>query len=219
MILLDTHVVLWQELDDSRLGPQTRRTIEDAMQEGMVTVSAITFWEVGMRVQKGQLDLGLDLHAWRRNLLEEGLLELAIDGEIAVRAGLLSNMHGDPADRIIVATALNGHQLVTADRRILDWPGHLDQAGRHGVRRERPRGHSLQLIDGKRRLFSGVVRARDHSIEGAEHNICLEDYRRFSSEAAPSVVFQAGGDSPADMSGVDRLAGPAVTTLESLPLR
>ena len=127
MILLDTHVVLWQELDDSRLGPQTRRTIEDAMQEGMVTVSAITFWEVGMRVQKGQLDLGLDLHAWRRNLLEEGLLELAIDGEIAVRAGLLSNMHGDPADRIIVATALNGHQLVTADRRILDWPGHLSR--------------------------------------------------------------------------------------------
>ena len=57
MILLDTHVVLWQELDDQRLGPQTRRTIEDAMQESMVAVSAITFWEVGMRVQKGQLDL------------------------------------------------------------------------------------------------------------------------------------------------------------------
>ncbi len=91
----------------------------------MVAVSAITFWEVGMRVQKGQLDLGFDLHTWRRNLLEEGLFELAVDGDVAVRAGLLSNMHGDPADRIIVATALEGHQLVTADRRILDWPGHL----------------------------------------------------------------------------------------------
>ncbi|MYB48232.1 MAG: type II toxin-antitoxin system VapC family toxin [Dehalococcoidia bacterium] len=127
MILLDTHVVLWQELDDRRLGPQTRRIIEDALQESMVAVSAITFWEVGMRVQKGQLDLGLDLHAWRRNLLEEGLVELVVDGDIAVTAGLLSNMHGDPADRIIVATALNGHQLVTADRRILDWPGNLSR--------------------------------------------------------------------------------------------
>ena len=127
MILLDTHVVLWQELDDRRLGPQARRTIEDALQESMAAVSAITFWEVGMRVQKGQLDLGLDLYAWRRNLLEEGLVELAVDGDIAVRAGLLSNMHGDPADRIIVATALDGHQLVTADRRILDWSGHLSR--------------------------------------------------------------------------------------------
>ena len=127
MILLDTHVVLWQEDDDPRLGPETRRELAYALLEGNLAVSAITFWEVGMRVQKGQLDLGLDLHAWRRNLLEEGLLELAVDGDIAVTAGLLSNIHGDPADRIIVATALNGHQLVTADRRILDWPGNLSR--------------------------------------------------------------------------------------------
>ena len=127
MILLDTHVVLWQELDDARLGPQTRRTIEDALHESMAAVSAITFWEVGMRVQKGQLHLGFDLHAWRRNLLDYGLVELPVDGEIAVRAGLLSNIHGDPADRMIVATALDGHRLVTADRRILDWSGHLSR--------------------------------------------------------------------------------------------
>ena len=127
MILLDTHVVLWQELDDRRLGPQTHRIIESALQESMAAVSAITFWEVGMRVQKGQLHLGFDLHAWRRNLLDDGLVELPVDGEIAVRAGLLSNMHGDPADRMIVATALEGHRLVTADRRILDWTGHLSR--------------------------------------------------------------------------------------------
>ena len=127
MILLDTHVVLWQELDDRRLGPRTRRTIEGSLQQSMVAVSAITFWEVGMRVQKGQLHLDFDLDAWRRNLLDSGLVELAVDGDIAVRAGLLSNMHGDPADRLIVATALEGHRLVTADRRILGWPGHLSR--------------------------------------------------------------------------------------------
>ncbi len=36
-------------------------------------------------------------------------------------------MHGDPADRLIVATALGGHQLLTADQRILNWPGPLSR--------------------------------------------------------------------------------------------
>ena len=80
-----------------------------------------------MRVQKGQVRLNRDLYAWRRDLLGDGLIEIPVQGDIAIRAGLLSNMHGDPADRIIVATALEGHQLVTADRRILDWPGHLSR--------------------------------------------------------------------------------------------
>lgn len=78
-----------------------------------------------MRVQKGRLDLLFDLGVWRRDLLDRGLIEIPIDGGIAARAGLLPDMHGDPADRIIVATALEGHQLVTADGKILRWPGPL----------------------------------------------------------------------------------------------
>ena len=78
-----------------------------------------------MRVQKARLRLTLDLEMWRTDLLERGLVEIPVDGAIAVRAGLLDDMHGDPADRLIVATSLAGHQLVTADRRILDWPGNL----------------------------------------------------------------------------------------------
>ncbi len=79
-----------------------------------------------MQVRTGRLDLRLDVDAWRQDLLDQGLVEIPVDGRIAVRAGLLPNMHGDPADRLIVATALvGGHQLVTADRRILEWPGPL----------------------------------------------------------------------------------------------
>ena len=125
MILLDTHVLIWQEQGDVRLGRQTRRVIERALQEDRAAVSAISFWEVGMRVQKGRLDLLFDLGAWRRDLLDRGLIEIPVDGGIAARAGLLPDMHGDPADRIIVATALEGHQLVTADVKILRWPGPL----------------------------------------------------------------------------------------------
>jgi PIN domain nuclease of toxin-antitoxin system len=52
-------------------------------------------------------------------------VEIPVDGEIGIRATGLADFHGDPADRLIVATALGGHQLVTADERILDWPGAL----------------------------------------------------------------------------------------------
>ena len=126
MILLDTHVLLWQERGDRRLGLQARRTLERALQAGDAATSAISFWEIGMLIQKGRLDFRLDLDAWHQDLLDQGLVEIAVDGRTAAHAGLLPNMHGDPADRLIVTTALvGGHQLVTADRRILAWPGPL----------------------------------------------------------------------------------------------
>ena len=107
------------------MGTQTRRLIERSRLVRDVAISAISFWEVSMRVQKARLELRLDPKQWRQDLLEQGLIELPVDGATAVRAGLLDDMHGDPADRLIVAIALAGHQLVTADRRILDWPGNL----------------------------------------------------------------------------------------------
>ena len=78
-----------------------------------------------MRMEKGRIQLPTDLDSWRRDLLRYGLVEIPVSGEIAMRAGLLPDMHGDPCDRLIVATALEGHELVTADARILAWPGPL----------------------------------------------------------------------------------------------
>ena len=80
-----------------------------------------------MLTRKGRLGLGIDLTAMRRVFRDMGLVEIPVNGRIAVRAGLLRDLHGDPADRIIVATALAGHRLVTADRRILDWNGSLNR--------------------------------------------------------------------------------------------
>lgn len=80
-----------------------------------------------MRVQKGHMDLRVDLDIWRRDMLREGLIEIPVDGAIATRAGLLPEMHGDPADRLIVATALEGHQLMTADRLVLEWSGPINR--------------------------------------------------------------------------------------------
>ena len=127
MIVLDTHVLIWHEQGDRRLGARARQAFESALQAGDAAVSAISFWEVGMQIRKGRLRLRLDPDAWRRDLQDQGLIEAPVDGGIATRAGLIADLHGDPADRIIVATALEGHQLVTADHQILDWPGPLNR--------------------------------------------------------------------------------------------
>ena len=73
-----------------------------------------------MLCARGRLELLVDVGAWREGLLNEGLIEVAVDGEIALRAGFLLELHGDSADRIIIATALAGHQLVTANQRLLE---------------------------------------------------------------------------------------------------
>ena len=125
MILLDTHALIWLLLDDPRLGRQTRQVIARAWADNETAVSAISFWEIAMLCAKGRLELLVNAETWRAGLLREGLVEITVDGSIALRAGSLRGLHGDPADRIIVSTALTGHQLVTADRRILDWPGRL----------------------------------------------------------------------------------------------
>jgi PIN domain nuclease of toxin-antitoxin system len=125
MILLDTHVLVWLRLGDRTLGSRTRAAIEGATRDGTLAVSTITFWEAGMLRDKGRIQLPAEPSAWRASLLRDGLVEIPVDGVIAARAGSLRDIHGDPADRLILATALEGHRLITADARLLDWPGDI----------------------------------------------------------------------------------------------
>ena len=125
MILLDTHVLLWLRMGDQRLGAASRLAIDQAWQSGDLGVSAISYWEVAMLKQKGRIRFPEDIGLWRREQLEQGMIEIAVNGEIGIRAINLADFHADPADRLIVATALEGHRLATADERILSWPGEL----------------------------------------------------------------------------------------------
>ncbi len=127
LILLDTHVLVWTRSGDHRLGPRARREIDQALTANGVGVSAVSFWELEMLRQKRRIEIDYDVREWRRLLLHEGLTEFPLDGELAIRAAGLSDIGADPADRFIVATALAGHLLVTADRRILSWPGSLSR--------------------------------------------------------------------------------------------
>ena len=127
MILVDTHALIWLRTGDARLGIAARRALDDALGGEELAVSAMTFWEVAMLRSKGRLDFPEDVGLWRRELLRQGLAEVPVDGEIGVRANALPGFHADPADRIIVATAQAGHQLVTGDERILSWGGNLSR--------------------------------------------------------------------------------------------
>lgn len=127
MILLDTHVILWMRLGDAQLGTNARIEIDRAWQSGEVAVSAISFWEIAMLQHKGRIRFPEDVNLWRREQLEQGVAEVAVNGAIGIRAVGLADFHADPADRLIVATALEGHRLVTADDRILRWSGPLSR--------------------------------------------------------------------------------------------
>jgi len=128
LILLDTHVLLWLDSADPRLGSEARKAIDAAHQNGELAVSAISFWETAMLIEKGRLQLDLPVQGWREDLLSAGLREIAVDGEIGITAATLQGFHGDPADRLITSSALMlGDRLLTADERILDWEGALQR--------------------------------------------------------------------------------------------
>ena len=127
MILLDTHVLLWLRSGDARLGVAAQVEIQRAWESDELALSAISFWEIAMLCEKGRIRYPEDPARWRQQQLSQGLLEIPVDSEIGIVASSLRSLHSDPADRIIVATALEGHVLVTADQRILSWTGDLER--------------------------------------------------------------------------------------------
>ena len=122
MMLLDTHVILWLRLG-LHLGQRARTAIDKAWKAGELAVSAISFWGIALLESRGRINFPDDVGLWRREQLVQGIIEIPLSGEVGIRAADLADFHRDPADRIIVATAMQGHQLVTEDRRILAWPG------------------------------------------------------------------------------------------------
>lgn len=124
MILLDTHVLVWLDEGSGRLGKKALQQIDKALAHDELAVSSVSFWEVAMLVVKGRIELHCEVGVWRKELLDKGVREIPLHGGIAIRAGELRDFHGDPADRMIVATVLEtSASLATADERILSWLG------------------------------------------------------------------------------------------------
>lgn len=122
MLLLDTHVLVWLDEGNPRLGKAALQIINESLASGQLGVATISFWEVAMLLEKQRITMQAELAEWRFELLQAGLLEIPLRGTTAIAAAQLPLFHGDPADRLIVATAIeSGATLMTADEKILSW--------------------------------------------------------------------------------------------------
>lgn len=124
MILLDTHVWLWWISNPENLSARAAQAIERAIADREILISAISTWEVAMLVQKGRLRLTIDHGDWiRRTEALPFVRFIPVDNTIALRAvALPGEFHADPADRLIVATALTlGAKIVSKDEKILQY--------------------------------------------------------------------------------------------------
>ena len=125
MIVLDTHALLWWVSGSARLSARARRELDKALRRGPVAASAISLFEISTAVRRGRLDLGLPVREWLAEL--QRIAELRIEpvgAHIALAAGSLANsIPGDPADRIIAATAISLRaRLITADAKLRKSP-------------------------------------------------------------------------------------------------
>ncbi len=101
-LLLDTHALLWWLVDDDSLSQAARRLIERP--SNTILVSAVSAWEIGIKVRLGKLPSAEELAAdFAGYLAREGFEELGISAEHGIRAGLLAGPHKDPFDRMLVA--------------------------------------------------------------------------------------------------------------------
>lgn len=110
----------------TKLGKVARRSCDDALAVRELAVPVIVFYEAGRLLKRGRVEGPPTVREWRQRLLSFGVREVAMSSEVAVLASELDDLHGDPIDRVIVATAIvEGAVLLTADRPILDWPGSM----------------------------------------------------------------------------------------------
>jgi PIN domain nuclease of toxin-antitoxin system len=124
MIVLDTHAWIWWASRKSRLSRRARTAMDKADTLG---ICAISCWEIAMLVDYGRLELDRDVRMWIEHALALPKIELVpLTPDVAVGAYRLpEGFHGDPADRMIVATArLRSCSLITKDAGIRDW-GHV----------------------------------------------------------------------------------------------
>jgi PIN domain nuclease of toxin-antitoxin system len=130
-LLLDTHIWLWYaEGNEERLPPASIKKLDRARRSEGLRVSSISVWEVGMLHAEGRVQLSTPLRDWvRKALAPPGISLLPLDADSAVESTLLpGEVHGDPADRFLIAAArTNGLAFATRDSDIIEYgkAGHV----------------------------------------------------------------------------------------------
>jgi PIN domain nuclease of toxin-antitoxin system len=128
-LLLDTCAVIWL-FNRSPMSEPSRAAISDAATNRCLYVSPFSGWEVGMLVKKGKIALTMPPAVWFSQVVDHPAVTLTnLSYELMISSSFLpADPPGDPADRIIIATARqSGLTLVTRDRLIIDYAakGHV----------------------------------------------------------------------------------------------
>lgn len=124
MIVLDTHVWLWWLHDPARLSPAADKLIKQEQESGALLISAISVWEVAVKVQSGKLAIPMDINRWFElaRSYPSTVIEPLSPIDAIASTQLPGDFHKDPADRIIISLARRlAVPLVTCDRKILDY--------------------------------------------------------------------------------------------------
>ncbi|MTV38854.1 type II toxin-antitoxin system VapC family toxin [Duganella radicis] len=125
MILLDTHTLIWWFDNDPRLSVAAKRVIETELQTGLIGISSFSCWEVALLVSRRKIRLSDEIRAWLGALEALNPVRfIPVDNNIAVTSIYLPlGLNNDPADRIIVATAMQLNiPIVTTDAQIRAYP-------------------------------------------------------------------------------------------------
>lgn len=125
-LLLDTCAVLWIGQGQG-LTPAGKQRLAAALETGeALTVSTLSAWEIGMLVAKGRVGLTLDVMAWLDQFMQATGAEWSSPTPLGMvrSSSLPGQLHGDPVDRILVATAREADlTLFTGDKALLDYGG------------------------------------------------------------------------------------------------
>ena len=119
-LFLDTCALVWLSQGSERLKKEVREAIDSAE---TVFVSAISAWEMSLKAERGQLALPLDPDVWFNGcLVTHNLTLYPLSVSVLVKANKLPWEHRDPADRFIIASAMQENcPVVTADRKFSDY--------------------------------------------------------------------------------------------------
>jgi PIN domain nuclease of toxin-antitoxin system len=124
MIVLDTHAWVWFLSNPELLSKKAKRYVDVAVKEKAIMISSISAWEVALLVARKRLILTLELSDWiAKSEMLPFFKFIPVDNSVAIKSvNLPQPLHRDPADRIIIATAISlGAPIVTKDEKILNY--------------------------------------------------------------------------------------------------
>jgi PIN domain nuclease of toxin-antitoxin system len=114
--MLDTHVIHWWSAEPDRISRAATKALNEADE---LAVAAISWFELAWLANRERIIVTVPIRSWLEQLAREvrtvGMTPAIADTAVS----LPSSFPGDPADRLIYATAIeHGWRLITKDGKL-----------------------------------------------------------------------------------------------------